>query len=122
MVKVSINRYVYKRINNVRCELEVCATRLRKRALKNLEDIFKTAEKMAGGKIKHQRINGKMVQLTLTQRRIWLKIAQQTAETIKSLATNINEKELKTRLSIIDKLLSESIIKARSEVNTKPAT
>ena len=108
MVKISVNRYVSRRTTTIRKEVEISAQKLRKKALKNLEEIFRMAAKIAKGEIKHQRINGKMVHITLNQRRIWLRIAEQAAKTIEQIATNINEKEIKTQLKEIEMLLKET--------------
>jgi hypothetical protein len=36
MVKVSVNRFVYQRVNNVRWHVEACAISLRKTARENI--------------------------------------------------------------------------------------
>ena len=48
-----------------------------------------------------------MVKVTLPERQIWLRIAEQAAEAMKSLADNIDEKEIQTRLNNIEALLKE---------------
>lgn len=53
MVKVSINRFVSRRVEKVGKEVEVSAQRLRKKTLKHLEDIFTMAARVARGEIKH---------------------------------------------------------------------
>ncbi|MEA2090666.1 MAG: hypothetical protein U9O89_07950 [Thermoproteota archaeon] len=108
MVKVSVNRYVSRRIMMIREEVEVSAQRLRKKALKLLEEIFRMASRVAKGEIKHQRINGKMAKITLNQRRKWLNIAEQAAKTINNIATNLNEKEIKAQLNMLERLLNET--------------
>jgi hypothetical protein len=42
--------------------------RLRKKTLDGLEEIFEVAANVARGKIRHQRINGRMVSISLRQR------------------------------------------------------
>ncbi|RLI41101.1 hypothetical protein DRO59_07815 [Candidatus Bathyarchaeota archaeon] len=49
MVKVSVNRFVSRRVEKVRREVEVSAQRLRKKTLKHLEEIFATAARVARG-------------------------------------------------------------------------
>ncbi|MEM2261448.1 MAG: hypothetical protein QXW55_06260 [Candidatus Bathyarchaeia archaeon] len=107
MVKVSTNRFIEERVNAVRREVELCARRLRSKAFKSLEEIFNMAGRVAKGEIKHRRVNGKMVKVTLPERQIWLRIAEQAAEAMKSLADNIDEKEIQTRLNNIEALLKE---------------
>ena len=115
MVKVSINRFVSSRVEKVRKEVEVTTQRLRKKTLKHLEEIFTTAARVAKGEIKHQRINGKMVRITLNQRRRWLRIAEQAAKTIKNIANNIDEQEIYIQLDKLAKLVNEANTKAETE-------
>jgi len=46
MVKVSANRYVMLRIEAIRRETETHVQKLRRKLLKNLEEIFQQASKM----------------------------------------------------------------------------
>ena len=105
MVKISVNRYVEKRIAEIRREMETALNKLRRRMLKNLEEIFEMAGKIAKGEVKHQRMGGKMVKITMPQRRRWLLVAGQTAEIIKGVTENFNEKEIKSKLGELEKLL-----------------
>ncbi|MGB9741488.1 MAG: hypothetical protein ACPLW5_07010, partial [Candidatus Bathyarchaeales archaeon] len=59
------------------------------------------------GEIKHQRIDGRMVKITLPQRNRWLLIAAQTAKIIESITANIDEKEIKTKLQELEKSLED---------------
>ena len=72
MVKVSVNRFVSRRLEEIRKEVEAESQRLRENTLNRLEEIFNVAAKVARGEIKHQRINGKMVPIRLNQRKRWL--------------------------------------------------
>ncbi|MDI6869729.1 MAG: hypothetical protein QMD88_09220 [Coprothermobacterota bacterium] len=105
MVKVSVNRFVLQRIENIRKEVENSIQRLRKKTLKHLEDIFTMAARVAKGEIKHQRIDGRMVRITLNQRRRWLRVAEQAAKTIKNIATNIDEQEIYIQLDKLARLV-----------------
>ncbi len=107
MVKVSVNRYIQKRIEAMQKETETSFKKLRKKLLKNLEEIFEASGKIVKGEMKYQRINGKMVKITIPQRKRWLLIAQHTAETITKIAENINEKEIKTKLEELQNLVNE---------------
>ena len=55
MVKISINRFVSRRVEKVRKEVEVSTQRLRKKTLKHLEEIFTTAAQVAKGEIRKHR-------------------------------------------------------------------
>ena len=50
MVKISVNRYVEKRIAETRLEMETALNELKRRMLKNLEEIFEMASKIARAK------------------------------------------------------------------------
>ena len=109
MVKVSVNRYVSHRIDTIRKDVEKDIQKLRKKTLRNLEEIFMMSSRVTRGKIKHQRINGKMVPVTLRQRRRWLLVAGQTALMIKSITTKFDEQEINLQLSKLEKLVQEAI-------------
>ena len=115
MVKISVNRYVSRRVDKVRKEVEVSTQRLREKTLKHLEDIFRMAARVAGDEVKHQRIHGKMVRITLNQQRRWLLVAGQAAKTIKNVATNIDEKEIYVQLDKLARLVNEANPKAETE-------
>ena len=98
MVKISINRYVQRRIEKTRREMEIVLEKLRRKMLKNLEEIFEMADRIVRGEVKHQRVNGKMAKITIPQRERWLLLAKQTAEIIADITENFNEREIKMKL------------------------
>jgi hypothetical protein len=108
LVKISVNRFVSRRVEKVRKEVEVSTQRLREKTLKHLEEIFTMAARVAGDEVKHQRIDGKMVRITLNQRRRWLLVAEQAAKTIKNVATNIDEQEIYIQLDKLQRLVDEA--------------
>ena len=108
MVKVSVNRYVSRRIDKIRKNVESDVQKLRKKTLRNLEEIFMMSSRAARGKVKHQRIDGKMVPVTLRQRRRWLLVAGQTALMIKSITTKFDEQEIDLQLNKLEKLVQEA--------------
>jgi hypothetical protein len=108
LVKVSINRYVSRRFEKVRDEAERGIGKLRMRMMGDLEEIFRVAGKIVKGEIRHQRIDGKMVRITPLQRQKWLEVATCVAETIRDIAENIDEKELKARLRQIEELIESA--------------
>ncbi|MFB0504201.1 MAG: hypothetical protein ACETWE_10240 [Candidatus Bathyarchaeia archaeon] len=107
MVKVSINRYLQRRIESTRKEMETQTKKIRDRSIRNLKEILNMAARMARGEIEHQRIKGKMTRVTLKQRRRWLRVAEQFAETISNIAANINEKEIIAQLDELERLINE---------------
>jgi len=107
LVKVSINRCLQRRIESTREEMETQTKKIRDRSIRNLKEIFNMAARMARGEIKHQRIEGKMTRVTLKQRRRWLRVAEQAAETISNVAANINEKEIFAQLDELERLINE---------------
>ena len=108
MVKVSVNRFVSSRVVAVRNEFEADAQRLRKRTLDGLTEIFNVAAKVTRGEIRHQRIDGKMVPIKMDQRRRWLHVAEHVTLTMRSIASNIDEKEIRVQLSELERLVNEA--------------
>jgi len=108
LVKISINRYITRRIDIIRKDVEKDIQRLRKKTLRNLEEIFTMSSHVARGEIKHQRINRKMVPITLRQKRRWLLIAGQTALIIKNTATKFNEQEINLQLNKLEKQVQKT--------------
>jgi hypothetical protein len=108
LVKVCVNRFVSSRIETVRNEVKAETQRLRENTLNKLEEIFKVAARVARGQIKHQRINHKLVRITLRQRRKWLLIAEQTVKTIKNIADNFDEQQINLQLNELEKLVKEA--------------
>ncbi len=108
MVKVSANRFVLRRIEKTRKEVETSTQMLRDKTLKNLKEIFTAASRVAKGQVKKQRIDRKMVPVSLRQRRSWLLVAGHTAKMIKKIAENFDEKEVKLQLDKLEKLVEEA--------------
>ena len=109
MVKVTINRFVLRRIEKTRKEVETSTQSLRHKILKNLKEIFTTASRVVDGQVKKQRIDRRMVPVTLRQRRSWLLVAGHTAQMMKSIAENFDEKETKLQLDRLEKLVRETV-------------
>lgn len=112
MVKVSVNRFVSRRIEIIRRKVEANTQRLRERTLKNLDEIFRVSARIARGEIKHQRIDGKMVRISLKQRRRWLHVAEHVAKIMKHIASNFNEQEIYIQLDGLERLVNEANAKA----------
>ena len=108
LVKVSINRFVSSRIERIRNEVEAETQGLRNRTLDELEEIFREATKVIKGEIKHQRINGKMISISLNQRRRWMCVAQHIVLTMNSIACNFDERQIDTLLAELERLVNEA--------------
>ncbi len=108
MVKVSINRFVLRRVEKVRREVEVAARRLREKMLKDLEEVFETSARVARGEVVRRRIDGRMVRITLEQRRKWLRVAEKAAKIIESVSINIDEREIYAQLDELSRLINEA--------------
>ena len=65
MAKVSVNTFVISCVTAIRNEVKIKTLRLRNRTSSMLEETFKVAAKVARGGIRHQRINGKTVPISL---------------------------------------------------------
>jgi hypothetical protein len=108
LVKVSVNRFVSSLIETIRNEVKTETQRLRMKTINRLEEIFNVAAKVGRGQIRHQRINGKMVPISLKQRRTWVKIAEEVALTVKSIASNFAEQEIHSQLNKLERLVNEA--------------
>jgi hypothetical protein len=108
LVKVSVNRFFSSRIETIRNEVEAETQRLRDKTLNTLEEIFKVAAKVARGKIRHQRINEKMVQISLNQRRRWVTVAKQIVIIMNGIASNFDEQETHDQLNKLERLVNEA--------------
>ena len=112
MVKVSLNRFVSRRIEMIRRKVEANTQRLRERTLKDFDEIFRVSARIARGEIKHQRIDGKTVRISLKQRQRWLHIAEHVAKIMKHIASNFNEQGTYTQLDGLERLVNEANAKA----------
>lgn len=65
-----------------RKEVKASTQKLRKTTLKNLGEIFRVAARVARGEIKHRRSDGKMVPISLNQRRRRVSVAKRIALTM----------------------------------------
>ena len=108
MVKVSVNRYLQRRIETARREIETQTRKIRNRSIQNLEEILNMAARMARGEIPRQRIKGKMTSVTLKRRERYFRVAEQAAKTINNIATNIDEKEIYDQLDKLERLIREA--------------
>jgi len=70
------------------------------------------------GEIKHQRINGKMVPITLRQRRRWLLVAGQTTLIIKNITTKFDEHEINLQLNKLERQIQEATNKEKVKKTT----
>jgi hypothetical protein len=116
LVKVSVNRFVSRRLEEIRKEVEAESKRLRENTLNRLEEIFNVAAKVARGEIRHQRINGKMAPIKLNQRKRWLRVAKHIALTMNSIASNIDEKEIQAQLNELERLVNEAKTTDQSQI------
>jgi len=108
LVKVSVNRYLQRRIETARKEIETQTRKIRNKSIQNLEEILNMAARMARGEIQRRRIRGKMTRVTLKQRKRYFRVAEQAAKTIKNIATNLNEKEIYAQLDELERLINEA--------------
>jgi hypothetical protein len=113
LVKASVNRFVSRRIETTRKKVKANTQKLRKRTLKNLEEIFRAAARVARGEVKHQRSDGKMVPISLKQKRKWVRVAACVAQTMNKIASNIDEQEINAQLNELERLVKEDSQKTK---------
>jgi ArsR family metal-binding transcriptional regulator len=92
----------------MRKEVKAETQRLRQKTLNRLEEIFRVAAKVGRGEIRHQRIDGRMVPISLKQRRRWVTVAKQIVVTMNSIASNFDEQEIRAQLNELEKLVNEA--------------
>jgi len=109
-----------RRVETTRKEVEANTQKLRDKTIKNLEEIFNAASKIARGETKHQRINRRMAEITLRQRRRWLLVAGCAAQTIKMVAINLDEKEIKAQLNELERLINQVMAKPETTNQKQP--
>jgi len=66
--------------------------------------------------MKHRRVKGKMVPISLNQQRRWLSIAGQAAEIIKNVASDIEEKAIYAQLDELERLVNEANVLLEKEL------
>ena len=108
LVKVSVNRFVSTRVEAIRNDVETDIRRLRKRTISRLEEVFNVAARVARCRNGHQRVNGKMTAIGLVQRKRWFRVAEHAALTIQCIASNVDEKEILSRLNELKRLVDEA--------------
>ena len=113
MAKVSVNTFVISCVTAIRNEVKIKTLRLRNRTSSMLEETFKVAAKVARGEIRHQRINGKTVPISLNQWRRWARIAEHIAKTMNSIASNFNEREINLQVGELEKLSTKQTLTIR---------
>jgi hypothetical protein len=63
---------------------------------------------VARGEIKHQRINGKTVPISLNQRQRRVHVPEHIAKTMNNIASNLDEREINLQLDELEKLVNEA--------------
>jgi len=108
LVKVSVNRFVSTRVEAIRNDVEADIRRLRKRTISRLEEVFNVAARVARCRNGHQRVNGKMTAIGLVQRKRWFRVAEHAALTIQCIASNVDEKEIRSRLNELKRAVDDA--------------
>lgn len=123
MVKVSVNRFASTRVEAIRNDVETDIRRLRKRTISRLEEVFNVAARVARCRNGHQRVNGKMTAIGLVQRKRWFRVAEHAALTIQCVASNVDEKEILSRLNELKRAVDEAKVteQSRSRNNRQPS-
>jgi hypothetical protein len=122
LVKVSVNRFVSTRVEAIRSDVEADIRRLRKRTISRLEEVYNAAARVARCRTGHQRVNGKMTAIGLVQRKRWFSVAEHAALTMISITSNVDEKEILSRLSELKRAVDEAKAteQSRSKNNKQP--
>ena len=105
MVKVSVKRYISRRVEIIGEEVKVGVEKLRRKTQRRLHEIFQAAAKVAGGDVKHQRVKRKMIRIGVGQRYKWLQIARYAVEMMDSIKENFDEMRIYAQLKELERLL-----------------
>jgi hypothetical protein len=107
MAKFSRPFLLSKRIGEIQEKVKVDTQRLREKLLRELEQIFNEAVKMARGEV---TVQGK--ELTVKQRQLWARVAAYTAQVMQSIAKGFDEHEIDEQLKELRRLVDEAKAKA----------
>lgn len=109
MVKISRNRMISRRIANLKERVKIDTQKLRKDALKGLEELFKIAKKMAKSK-----------KMEIEQRQMWARVAAYIAQVVNSVASSFDEKQIDKDLDELERLINEAKAKAEAKETKGP--
>ena len=107
MAKFSRPFLLLKRIGKIQKRVKVDTQKLRRKLLRELEQIFNEAVKMARGEV---TVQGR--ELTVKQRQLWARVAAYTAQVMQSIAKGFDEHEIDVQLRELRRLVDEAKAKA----------
>jgi len=107
MAKFSRPFLLSKRIGEIHEKVKVDTQKLREKLLRELEQIFNEAVKMARGEV---TVESK--ELTVKQRQMWARVSAYTAQVMQSIAKGFDEHEVDEQLKELRRLVDEAKAKA----------
>jgi hypothetical protein len=111
-MKIQPKSVILNRIEKARRIVKTDTQKIRLKLIETLEEIYNIAERIARGEQQYQIINGKHVQITLKQRRDWVKIAAYTAQVMNRIADSYDEREIDEFLAMLRRKVDEITSKA----------
>jgi hypothetical protein len=111
-MKIQPKSVILNRIEKARRIVKTDTQKIRLKLIETLEEIYNIAERIARGEQQYQIINGKHVQITLKQRRDWVKIAAYTAQVMNRIADSFDEREIDEFLAMLRREVDEITSKA----------
>jgi len=106
-MKIQPKIAIISRIEKARRIVKTDTQKIRLKLIETLEEIYNIAERIAKGEQQYQIINGKHVQITLKQRRDWVKIAAYTAQVMNRIADSYDEREIDEFLAMLRRKVDE---------------
>jgi hypothetical protein len=106
-MKIQPKSVIINRIEKARRIVKTDTQKIRLKLIETLEEIYNIAERIAKGEQQYQIINGKHVQITLKQRRDWVKIAAYTAQVMNRIADSYDEREIDEFLAMLRRKVDE---------------
>ncbi|MEM3697393.1 MAG: hypothetical protein QXQ94_07845 [Candidatus Bathyarchaeia archaeon] len=115
MPKTARKLMITRRIAELREEYQINTQQLRTKTIQNLQELFNIAASLAKGETKTQTSNGKTEKLTLKQRQMWARVATYIAQTINSISSTFDERQIDQDLAKLEQMINEAAAKNQTQ-------
>jgi hypothetical protein len=118
---LTVKNRVFRRVTKLRRTINVDTQKLRRKAIKQLDEIFSIACDYARGTIANVTEDGKERPLTIPERQFWARIAAYTAQILNSVAKGIDERQIDLDLDELARLTHEGKAKSEAKASQEAA-
>ncbi len=115
MPKTTRKLMIKRRIAELKKEFQLDTQHLRTKTLQNLQELFNIATSLAKGETKTQTTNTKTEKITLKQRQMWARVATYIAQTINSISSTIDERQIDQDLTKLETMINEITTKNKTQ-------